>query len=370
MAGRRGDGSIYQRHRRTCDRRRRCSCPWWAKYSVAGRVVREPTRCVSEAEARDWLRARVVRAGQYGYKAHVLQVRDLEAVLATDWMVTGRRATRRLAFAFKHLNKRLGQKRVADVRYGDLAAYVAGRFEEGAAPATVRVELALLKRSMNLVEGLVLPRFPAIAVDNARKRFFTRAEFERLRAELPSYLRGPATVMYLIGWRKSEVLRLEWRDVDWEAGVLHLRPELSKGGHARQVPFALVPALEDVLQEALWETQRAQRRLGRLVSWVFHRGGQQIKNMSKAWSVVRAKAGLAHTPHDFRRTAVRNLELVLQVPRATAMQIVGHRTEDMYRRYAISTSDDVAEAMRRVGEHFEEEQGRGAKVIQFPRQRR
>jgi hypothetical protein len=37
---------------------------------------------------------------------------------------------------------------------------------------------------------------------------------------------------------------------------------------------------------------------------------------------------------DFRRTAITNLEMA-GVPRSIAMEMVGHRTESIYRRYSI-----------------------------------
>ncbi len=45
--------------------------------------------------------------------------------------------------------------------------------------------------------------------------------------------------------------------------------------------------------------------------------------------------------HDMRRSAVRTFERA-GVPRSVAMSIVGHKTESIYRRYAI-----VDEAMQR-----------------------
>lgn len=77
---------------------------------------------------------------------------------------------------------------------------------------------------------------------------------------------------------------------------------------------------------------------------VFHRKGNPIKSFRRAWLTACKKAGVpGRIPHDFRRTAIRSLERA-GVPRSTAMAMVGHRTEAIYRRYAI-----VDEAMLREG---------------------
>ncbi len=60
--------------------------------------------------------------------------------------------------------------------------------------------------------------------------------------------------------------------------------------------------------------------------------------------------GLDGIPHDFRRTAIRNLERA-GVPRSTAMQMVGHLTESVYRRYAIVVEGMLRECAEKLGMH-------------------
>ena len=51
---------------------------------------------------------------------------------------------------------------------------------------------------------------------------------------------------------------------------------------------------------------------------------------------------------DLRRTAVRNFERV-GVPRSVAMKLTGHKTETIYRRYAIVAEADLREGVAKVG---------------------
>ena len=51
--------------------------------------------------------------------------------------------------------------------------------------------------------------------------------------------------------------------------------------------------------------------------------------------------------HDLRRTAVRNLEQA-GVSRSTAMQLTGHKTEAVYRRYAIVALPDLTVGVKKL----------------------
>ncbi len=64
---------------------------------------------------------------------------------------------------------------------------------------------------------------------------------------------------------------------------------------------------------------------GMICPYVFHRSGRPIKGFVKAWKSACQTAGCpGKLPHDFRRTAIRNL-VRSGVPEKTAMAITGHR---------------------------------------------
>lgn len=160
-----------------------------------------------------------------------------------------------------------------------------------------------------------------------------------MRAQLPDYAQPAALFAYLTGRRlKAEVLPLQWPQVDFRAGVVTLDVGTTKNSDGRTFP--MIPELRAILEAQKAATDALNRKTGSIIPSVFHRTkqGRPLKGFTKAWRSACRAAGLpGRIPHDFCRTAVRNLERA-GVPRSTAMAMVGHKTESIYRRYAIVDS--------------------------------
>lgn len=93
---------------------------------------------------------------------------------------------------------------------------------------------------------------------------------------------------------------------------------------------------------------RSSSGADRLIPSVFHRDGAPIKSFQAAWVEACKRAGAPGLlVHDLRRTGVRNLERA-GVSRSVAMKLTGHKTESVYRRYAIVSERDLAEGVQKL----------------------
>jgi len=340
----RGFGRVYQRGR-----------VWWLQYSYRGRVHRESSGCSNRTDAMKLLRRRLEEMGRgrlIGPDAERITFDDLAQILLDDYRVNERKSTERAKCSVNRLREFFGPCRALDISTDRAAAYVRARQQASAKPATIRNELAALKRMFTLaVAAEKLPHRPhilSIEVRNVRTGFFEEPEVRAVLAHLPDDLQPVAEFAYLTGWRKGEILALQWRQVHFKAGIVRLEPGSTKNDDGRVFPFTVYPALEALLRRQRERTTARERATGQVITWVFHREGRPIKSFSDAWRRACRAAGLAgRVFHDFRRTAVRNLERA-GVARSVAMKLTGHKTETVYRRYAIVSEADLAEGVKKL----------------------
>jgi integrase len=299
-------------------------------------------------------------AGIYaGPDARKTTLGDLQKILEDNYSANGREA-QRASQRFAHLEEHFGEDRPArEITTDRIVAYQAARLATKAKPATINRELAALRRAFRLAEksGRVetRPSFDLLRENNTRTGFFEREAFENVRARLPEWLQPVTTFQYLTGWRTGETLRLQWAQVDLKAGVIRLEPGTTKNREGRVLPFRALPELAEVIDTQRATTKRQEREQRRVIPWVFHHDGESLRNkwganadVYVAWHKACAEAGVpGRILHDFRRTAVRNLERA-GVSRSVAMKITGHKTEAVYRRYAIVSEADIADGLAKV----------------------
>ncbi len=88
--------------------------------------------------------------------------------------------------------------------------------------------------------------------------------------------------------------------------------------------------------------------------WAFHRDSTPIKDYYDAWDKACRLAGVPdRLAHDLRRTAVRSLERA-GVARSAAMKMTGHKTESIYRRYAIVDEAMLKESASKLAAFYAE----------------
>jgi integrase len=337
----RGSGSVYKKR----------GVFYIAYYTPEGKQVCESTKTKDKTEARRKLQSRLGELADSRYvgpAAERATVDDLIDGLINDYITNGKRSLKWVRIKVtKHVLPYFTGKRAHEVTTADIQEYTKERLEAGASNAEVNRELALLKRAYNLAlraERIIRkPYIPLLQERNVRQGFFELREFETVLAHLPEALRPPMTFAYYTGWRMaSEILKLTWSQVDLEASTVRLEAHTTKNDDARPIylPSLLVDLLEQQWQEHLEQYSNCP--------YVFHRSGKPIISYAKDWKKAVTEAGLVgRIPHDFRRTAVRNL-VRAGVPERVAMTITGHKTRSVFERYNIVSDGDLKEAVRKL----------------------
>ena len=214
-----------------------------------------------------------------------------DARVKTEYAVNGRRSADELERRIRlHLLPHFGGRRLAAITTADVNAFilkrqkdvmVAGegdeRQERRYSNGEINRELTTLKRILNLARQngklMHVPHVPMLRERNVRTGFFEREQIERILAHLPLAIRPAVQFAYITGWRiPSEVLKLQWRHVDFEARVVRLDPHTTKNDEGRTFPFT--DALHAVLEAQKTEHDRL-RAEGVICPWVFNRSNKK-----------------------------------------------------------------------------------------------
>jgi len=340
---RRGSGSVYRRGKR-----------WWiGYYTVDGQHLCQSAGKRSGKEARDFLNEKLGKKaqGRLVVGDDKVTFEDLITSVEADYITNEHKSLDKVKFRAKHLAESFAACKANDIKRAEIKVFIARRKQEGASNAEINRELDVLRRGFNLAledEKLArAPKVPSLEESSPRAGFFEPDAFQAVVKHLPDYLKPPMELAYHSGWRcRSEILPLAWRNLDFDTGTIRLDVGSTKNKDGRVI--YMTAALRGLLEEQRERTLALQRETDRLIPLVFHNNGRPIVNYYKAWHRACRAAGLSgKIPHDFRRTAVRNM-VRAGIPERVAMQMAGHKTRSVFDRYHIVADGDLREAAHKL----------------------
>ena len=312
-------------------------------------------------EAERFLKHRLgeIAAEQHGGRAFVgpkqerVTINELLDGLENDYKLRDKWSAK-VASNVKPLREHFGTWRAVDVTSNAIGTYIENLREQGYSNATANRRTQLVGQAFKVgirnKQLSVAPFIPRLSeIGNERQGFFETADFEAVISHLPEYLQDFSRFGFVTGWRKGSIESLRWSDVGED--VIYLRAENSKTRKPETIP------VEGDLQDIIERRRAAAILKGkdgetRFAEYVFHDKGEPIGDFRKAWATACKTANIDHRLfHDLRRTASRNM-IAAGVPQAVAMKITGHRTDSMFRRYAIVDEGQKREALAKTQQHL------------------
>ncbi len=228
-----------------------------------------------------------------------------------------------IRYRLKRLHERFGDHMLSELTLRVIQDYMDERLET-VSQATAQKDVSTLRAILNKAyrEELMdkAPRFPRFKTLKSRDRWLTPEEERRLINASATHLAPLTSFAVDTGGRLSELLRLDWRDVELMEGRIRFRD--TKNGENRTVRLC----------------NRAQKTLATLGSKesgsVFTFRGKSMKTVQTSFERARTKADLKDVRfHDLRHTFASRL-VQGGVPLYDVMHLMGHKSLKMVQRYA------------------------------------
>jgi integrase len=372
----RGEGRVFRRGK-VC----------WIQFYDHGLQIRESAGTEDEKKAGKILRKRLgeVAAG-IQRDTRGLRYEDLRESYYSD-LVSG--SSKSLRFdadrkpyleAVRRLDQFFEGYRAVEVDADQVRKFHLEEKQRGSSNGTINRSVACLRRMFTLAQRdgkmRTAPFFPMLPEAKPRRGTLAQDKYTALLAELPSYLRPVTAIGFRTGMRLGEILGLTWQNVNWLERIIRLEAGTTKNDEAREIPFR--GELETVLKEQYAARQEGCDRVCFRIDRLGH--ARPVGNFRKAWRRACVKVGLGkwepeldpktgepilerprykHSQpkpkmvytglifHDLRRSFVTDAEHA-GAPRHEVMAITGHKTESVYKRYAIENREQRRAALDHI----------------------
>ncbi|CAJ6828175.1 bacteriophage integrase [Burkholderia pseudomallei] len=265
------------------------------------------------------------------------------------------RSRQRDLYSLKRLQPYFDGRDLRELKRGDVRRYVSARLSDGVQESTVKRELKLLSAAINFVrvehDHSELPnpvQSLGLSGGEARVRWISQVEAASLILAAGMTARRPHLANFVrlalnTGCRKSELLSLEWRRVDFERCHLRLESEHTKNGKRRLVPLnsGAISALRDQHE---WVAKYCMDS-----EWVFpSRTGTRIRTLQKGFAAACERVGIENFRiHDLRHTFASWL-VMEGVSLYVVKDLLGHSSITVTERYAHLSPDQTRAAVQKL----------------------
>ncbi len=262
---------------------------------------------------------------------------------------------RRIKGILQNFNEVFGDCIVSSLKLEDLEKYQAKRKKDGRAPATIDMEISIVKTMVtksfdnDLVDGRTVKPFRCVkrklkGRSNARRRTMSIEEYLDLLKVAAPHLKGILIMAFNTGMRLGEILELQWAHIDRNKWVIRLPADIPKERKPKVIP------INHHVKKVLAELPRAIHH-----DHVFTYLNEPIGNLGgikKSFSTACGKAGIIQGRfeaeglifHDIRGTFKTNMSRA-GIAKEYRDVIMGHSLKGMDAHYLRFSDEDLRRTM-------------------------
>ncbi len=347
---------------------------YYISYRANGKTIKESSRSTKPADAERLLRKRLTEIEEGELAASPLRVKiaNLLDDLISDYKIRELSSLHTITCHIEGkeygLRKLFGHMKPRAVTKAGLTKAVERWKELKLKPATINKHLATLRRAFTLgVENRkigkgAVPDFPSLSENNARQTYVGPADVDRLIRELPADVDDLVDWLHGSSQRWGEAVMMEWSMFHHDTWTMRIPGSLTKNELPREFP--IVHHLRPIIERRL-----AARRLD--CPYIFHRNGKPLGDnwVPDFWqpACVRARLGTGKreggfTPHDLRHIAATDMRRA-GIPESIILKIGGWETAAMFRRYAITDTQELADNLGKLAEYRAAARQQPAKIV-------